>query len=211
MMAIGDHAPTFALPIHGRPKMATPDPVLYIDLGSPYAYLAFERAPSVLGADTELEPVLLGAIFARRGFGSWSQTPAREGRIAELEERARRYGLPAFRWPPGWPANGLGAMRCAMWAKQEGALEAFARAVFREQFVNGGDISQSELLLECAGRAGLNPLDAARAIEAPRIKLALREASDAAWDAGVRGVPSVRVGESIFYGDDQLELAAITS
>jgi 2-hydroxychromene-2-carboxylate isomerase len=191
--------------------MVTPRPVLYIDLGSPYAYLALERAASVLGMDPELEPVLLGAIFARRGFGSWGLTAARDGRIAEIEDRARRYGLPALRWPAAWPSDGLRAMRCAVWAKQEGAVEAFTRAVFHEQFVNGGDISEGELLMSCVRKAGLSPEEAGRAIELPQIKQALREATDAAWDAGVRGVPSLRVGESIFYGDDQLELAAVAA
>jgi 2-hydroxychromene-2-carboxylate isomerase len=47
-------------------------PILYFDLGSPYAYLAMQRAPSILRLAPETEPVLLGAIFARRGFGSWA-------------------------------------------------------------------------------------------------------------------------------------------
>lgn len=183
--------------------------MLYIDLGSPYAYLALERATVVLGGPPEVEPVLLGAIFARRGFGSWAATPARKGRIAEIEDRGRCYGLPSLSWHAAWPSNGLHAMRCAVWAKQHGAVEAFARAVFRRQFAEGGDISERDLILDCAGEAGLDPDEAARAIELPQIKQSLRDATDAAWDAGVRGVPSVRVGGSVFYGDDQLELAAV--
>jgi 2-hydroxychromene-2-carboxylate isomerase len=42
-------------------------PVLSVDLGSPCAYLAVERAPALPGAEPELQPVLLGAVFARRG------------------------------------------------------------------------------------------------------------------------------------------------
>jgi 2-hydroxychromene-2-carboxylate isomerase len=182
--------------------------MLYFDLGSPYAYLAFERAESVLRQPLELEPVLLGAIFARRGFGSWSATPARAGRVAEIESRATRYGLPPLRWPASWPPNGLQAMRCATWAKQQGAVETFARAVFRKQFADGGDLSQLELLRECARDAGLSPDDALEAANSPEVKQSLREATEAAWQAGVRGVPSLGLGGSIFYGDDQLELAA---
>jgi 2-hydroxychromene-2-carboxylate isomerase len=36
----------------------------------------------------------------------------------------------------------------------------------------------------------------------------MRAASEAAWAAGVGGVPTVRVGDALFYGDDQLERAA---
>jgi 2-hydroxychromene-2-carboxylate isomerase len=183
-------------------------PKLYFDLGSPYAYLALERAESVLGVRPELQPILLGAIFAKRGFGSWAATAARDGRVAEIESRAARYGLPPLRWPAVWPANGLQAMRCATWAARQGAAEEFAHAVFRKEFAEGGDISQPELLLECVEEVGLEADDAVRAISSPDIKNALRDATEAAWELGVRGVPSVRVGEAIFFGDDQLELAA---
>ena len=80
--------------------------------------------------------------------------------------------------------------------------------MFRREFAEGGDISERELLLECAGEAGLSSEDADRAMELPEIKQSLRDATDAAWNAGVRGVPSLQLGRSIFYGDDQLELAA---
>jgi hypothetical protein len=69
-------------------------PVLYFDLASPYAYLAVERAASVLGAEPALQPVLVGAIFGYRGWGSWAGTPERERNMAEIEQRARAYGLP---------------------------------------------------------------------------------------------------------------------
>jgi 2-hydroxychromene-2-carboxylate isomerase len=183
-------------------------PTLYFDLGSPYAYLAMQRAPSVLRREPEIEPVLLGAIFAWRGFGSWAQTAARNARMAEIEARAERYGLPSLRWPPSWPVNGLTAMRCATWAKQQGAADAFARAVFRQEFARGEDISDMPVLLDCAREAGLEVDAMARELELAPVKQALREATQAAWNAGVRGVPSLKVGESIFYGDDQLELAA---
>jgi 2-hydroxychromene-2-carboxylate isomerase len=188
--------------------LSTTGPVMYFDLGSPYAYLALSRAESVLGVRPDLRPVLLGAIFARRGFGSWARAKAREGRVAEIEERARRYGLPPLCWPVGWPGDGLVAMRCATWAQGQGRGEAFARAVFERQFVEGQDIADLELLLACARHADLDPEALSGALEQRAVKDALREATDRAWDAGVRGVPTLRIGESLFYGDDQLELAA---
>jgi 2-hydroxychromene-2-carboxylate isomerase len=188
--------------------LSTADPVMYFDLGSPYAYLALSRAESVLGVRPELQPVLLGAIFARRGFGSWAQTQAREGRVAEVEERAQRYGLPPVRWPVGWPGNGLVAMRCATWAHELGRGEAFARAVFARQFVEGGDIADLEMLLACARDAELDAEALGGALEQSAVKDSLREATDRAWEAGVRGVPTLQVGEALFYGDDQLEPAA---
>src|SRR4051794_28844871 len=117
------------------------DVELYFDLGSPYAYLAVARAEEALGGRPVLRPVLLGAIFGARGYGSWARTAQRDQRVAEIEARAERYGLPPIRWPEGWPLNGLGAMRACVWANEQGALDEFARAVFEHEFVRGEDTS----------------------------------------------------------------------
>ena len=183
-------------------------PTLYFDLASPYAYLAIERAERVLGVRPSLEPILVGAIFKWRGRGSWALTPELIGRVAELEERAARYGLPPFAWPGSWPANSLAAMRAATWAKERGAVEGFATAVYRREFVAGADIADLEVLAACAEEAGLDPAAMREAIQSPAIKQRLKDATGAAWDAGVRGVPSLRVGGTVLFGDDRLEEAA---
>src|SRR5438309_8906954 len=110
---------------------------LYYDLGSPYAYLAVARSGRVLGQEVTLQPVLVGAIFARRGWGSWGHTGERERNFAEIARRAAAYGLPPVSWPAGWPNNTLAAMRMAVWADGAGAGEAFARAGFAAAFVHG--------------------------------------------------------------------------
>ena len=183
-------------------------PTLYFDLASPYAYLAVARAASGLGLTPALEPILLGAMFQWRGHGSWAHTPTRAAHMAEIEARARRYGLPAIVWPGEWPGNSLAAMRAAVWASELGRVDAFAQAVYRAQFVEGRSLSEAGLLAACAEAAGLPSDELTVAIARPEIKLRLREATAAAWAAGVRGVPTLAVGGALFYGDDQLEHAA---
>jgi 2-hydroxychromene-2-carboxylate isomerase len=139
---------------------------LYFDLGSPYAYLAVARAEAVLGRPPDLEPVLLGAIFRLRGGGSWSQTAQRASEIAEVERRAAAYGLPAMAWPEGWPLDGLRTMRAAIWAKQQDAVDAFAQAAFRHQFVDGRDLSGADALAAVAEEVGLSGDDQLEAVKA---------------------------------------------
>lgn len=179
-------------------------PVLYFDLGSPYAYLAVERAVRALGVELRLQPVLLGAIFAHRGWGSWSQTPERTRNIAEVERRATAYGLPDVVWPPGWPANTLKAMRAAVWADEQGAGEAFARAAFRAAFAHGRDLGEVDVIAEVGESVGLHAQDLEAALEEERLKDSLKTVTAEAITDGVRGVPSVRVDTRVFYGDDQL-------
>ena len=178
---------------------------LYFDLGSPYAYLAVSRAHAVLGRPPDLEPVLLGAIFRLRGWGSWSQTARRAGEIAEVQRRAAAYGLPPVALPEGWPLNGLRTMRAATWAKQRNMVDAFVRVAFRRQFVEARDLSGTDALAEVAEEVGLAGDELRAAIESPTVKDQLKSATERAWEAGVRGVPTVGVGSRLFYGDDQLE------
>jgi 2-hydroxychromene-2-carboxylate isomerase len=118
-------------------------PRIYFDLGSPYAYLAVERASAVLARTPDLVPVLLGAIFQWRGSGSSAMTSQRADRVRELERRARNYGLPPVVWPKEWPANGLAAMRAATWARRNRRGTEFASSVYRQQFGAGADISDT--------------------------------------------------------------------
>lgn len=188
--------------------MSTAPLILYFDLGSPYAYLAAERAGRVLGVEPRLEPVLVGGIFIERGHGSWAHTDERPQRIAEIEARAERYGLPPMRWPPEWPDNTLKAMRAAIWADRLGHGRAFALAAFRHAFRDGADLSRLDEIVAVARSLGLPSKEMAAAIERQEIKEALRRSTQRAWQRGVVGVPCVEVDEEIFYGDDRLEAAA---
>ena len=183
-------------------------PSLYLDIGSPYAYLAVERGPSVLGTPLRLQPVLLGAIFKLRGRGSWARTDQRGAGIAEVEARAQRYGLAPIVWPENWPGNSMAADRAAVWALEQGRGESFIRALYDLEFARGADIEDPETLRAAASGAGLDPDLLLTAIQQTEVKEALRQATEQAWQLGVQGVPTLRVGETNFYGDDQLEAAA---
>jgi 2-hydroxychromene-2-carboxylate isomerase len=183
---------------------------LYFDVGSPYSFLAVERAERVLGELPELRPVLLGGLFKLGGRVSWGVgDPAlREAGMLEVESRATAYGLPAIRWPKPWPGNYLTAMRIATWADARGACAAFAFAAGRRLFLRGCDLSQDEECAAAAEEAGLDGIEALRAAAGPDVKQALREATEAAFARGVVGVPTVAVGDELFWGDDRLEEAA---
>jgi 2-hydroxychromene-2-carboxylate isomerase len=179
---------------------------LYYDLASPYAYLAVARAADLLGEAPRLQPVLVGAIFGWRGRGSWAHTPLRAAGEAEIERRAARYGLPPLAWPDGWPLNSLTAMRAAVWAERQGRGPEFARAVYEREFAHGEDVSGVDAL-EAIGRSvGVEGIR--DAVADPEIKLALREATEAAWQRGVQGVPTLEAGRRLYFGDDRLEEAA---
>lgn len=182
----------------------------YFDLGSPYAYLTAERIDDVLGESVRWQPVSLGAIFKLAERSSWSlgDPERRAGGMAEVERRALSYGLPPLRWPDRWPGNYLTAMRAATYADREGSGREFAFQAFRGAFQQGHDLSVPGRVFKVAQAAGLDPQAVEEATGDPDIKLALREATDAAHRLGVFGVPTIAIGGELFWGDDRLEDAA---
>ena len=192
--------------------MPEPASVFYFDLGSPYAYLMAERISgrfAEAGLDQpEWQPVLLGGLFKRFGRSSWAQGSAdqRGEGIAEVERRATEYGLPPLVWPEPWPGNTLQAMRAAIFAKQAGRTVSYALAAFRQAFAGGADLSELDNVLVAAAACELHPRAVSAGIGTRAVKQGLIDATAEAGDRGVTGVPTLRVGELLFWGDDQLEL-----
>lgn len=183
-------------------------PIFYYDLGSPFAYLAAERVHAVLGEAPIWQPVLLGAIFKATERRSWGLSADRAEGIAECERRARARGLPPFRWPEPWPGDMLQAMRAATFAKRIGRAVAFSLAAFRQQFAGGRDLGVPDNVLLAGAACELHPRALLKALELQSVKDELREATAAAVARGVVGVPTIAVGEELFWGDDRLEQAA---
>jgi 2-hydroxychromene-2-carboxylate isomerase len=190
---------------------STPRATFYFDLGSPYAYLAAERISGLFAEagleQPEWQPILLGGLFKRFGRDSWANGPGRADGIAEVERRAAAYGLPPLVWPEPWPGNTLIAMRTAIFAKQTGRTVSFALAAFRQTFAAGRDLSDPDNVLIAAAACELHPNAVSKAVQTDAVKRGLREATDAAAELGVRGVPSLLVEGEVFWGDDRLEEA----
>jgi 2-hydroxychromene-2-carboxylate isomerase len=192
-----------------------PRGTFFYDLGSPYAYLAAERIHRVFedaGAEPPVwQPILLGALFKRFDRDSWANGPAREEGLREVERRAQAYGLPPIRWPDPFPGNSLFAMRVATFATEIGRGVSLPLAAFRQAFAAGRDLSDPDNVFIAAASAELHPRALRAAAERESIKARLREATTAAGDVGVTGVPAVVIGDEVFWGDDRLEEAAASS
>jgi 2-hydroxychromene-2-carboxylate isomerase len=185
-------------------------PVFYYDFYSPYAYMAAERIHDVLPVLPIWQPISFGHVLGRSGRVPWSMDERREEGIAECERRAAERGLPPLRWPPGWPRETFSLLpaRAAIFAQQTGRVVAFSLACFRQVFAAGRPMNEPDNVLIAAAACELHPRAVLKGIETEAVKRALQEATDAAWERGVRGIPAVAVGDEVFWGDDRLEDAA---
>jgi 2-hydroxychromene-2-carboxylate isomerase len=183
-------------------------PIFYYDLGSPYAWLAAERIHHVLPQTAVWQPILLGGIWQQSGGQSWGITDQRDEGMREVERRAKKYELLPVKWPDDWPTNTLKAMRAATFAQQTGRTVAFSLAAFRQAFAAGRDLQDLDNVLIAAAACELHPNAVLKGIELQSTKDRLKQATQDAYDRGVRGVPSVAIGDAVFWGDDRLEEAA---
>jgi 2-hydroxychromene-2-carboxylate isomerase len=188
----------------------------YYDFSSPYAYLAAERISGVFaeaGAEQpEWMPVSTAFIFTAAGKVPWSLQPGGPN-PADLEEIARRAaerGLPEVKYVEGWPdeSYSLLPLRAAHYAKQTGRVVSFSLAAFRQQFAAGHRLDDLDNVLIAAAASELHPNAVSKAVETRPVKDAVREATDEAIAIGAIGVPTIAVGDELFWGDDRLEEAA---
>jgi 2-hydroxychromene-2-carboxylate isomerase len=194
-------------PLAGATIHRVPD--FYLDYSSPYAYLAAARIDALIPGAT-WRPIAFGALIRQLGKVPWSLGPGRAAGVAEVEARARARGLPPVRWPDGWPAESysLHPLRAGLLAADAGRIREFSAEIYRLVFAEGRTLTEPAPVLEAAAAAGVDP-DAVRAgLDDPAIKARLRAATDAAIARGVTGVPTVAVGDALFWGDDRLEDAA---
>jgi 2-hydroxychromene-2-carboxylate isomerase len=186
-------------------------PVFYYDFNSPYAWLAAERVNGVLPVPPVWQPVSFGHILQASGREPWSfHEPSRSEGVAEVERRAAERGLPAPRWIDGWPraTYSLLPLRAAIFAQQAGRTVSFSLAAFRQFFAAGRTLAELDNVLIAAAASELHPRAVTKGVESRSVKDALREATEQAIALGVPGVPTVAVGDQLFWGDDKLEEAA---
>jgi 2-hydroxychromene-2-carboxylate isomerase len=187
------------------------EPVFFYDFSSPYAYLSAHRVDELLPAPPRWQPILFGALILDIGKEPWSwrEGPARDARMRECERRAAALGLP-LRWPRDWPRGTYSVLvlRAALVAEELGRLRDFSLAAYRHGLGLGRDLTDVEVVVEAAAEAGIEGEAVRAGVGRPEIKARLREATDAARERGVTGIPTVAVGEELFWGDDRLEAAA---
>ena len=181
----------------------------YFDFISPYAYLAAERIDELIPEAT-WKPIAFPFLLAE--VGRLDEVLSRDPRpaLAEVRRRAAERGLPEINPPEGWPNDiwSIVPPRAALYADERGRLRAFAHAAYRQQFDYGRALDDIANVFAAARQAGLDPGEVGEAVERPDIKDRLKQNTDEAVARGVMGIPTVAIGENLFWGEDRVDEAA---
>jgi 2-hydroxychromene-2-carboxylate isomerase len=178
----------------------------WFDPVSPYSYLAFERLPEAfvgLSYTVSYRPIVFAALLkAHAQKGPAEIEPKRAWTFRQVHWLAHRAGIP-IDTPLRHPFNPIALSRLALATAAEGATPS--------RFV-------CETILRHVWRGGADAEDPARhaalvAQLSPRVdptsdanKQRLRDATDAALARGVFGVPTLGIGDKLFWGFDSLDM-----
>jgi len=173
----------------------------YFDFISPYAYLGLMRLRE-LPQDLEIHyrPVLFAGLL-----NHWEQkgpaeiAPKRSWTYRSCTWWASAHGIP-FRFPAAHPFNSLPYLRLAIAAGSTGQA---VRLIFEALWTSAADPADPALLAELAGALDVDP----QAWSRQPVKDALRAGTQQAIAAGVFGVPTLRVGDELFWGADATDFA----
>jgi len=182
----------------------------YFDFISPYGYLASTQVEALAaryGREVDWKPVLLGiTVLKVMGLKPLPETPLKKDYIAIDKPRmAKLLGVP-FVEHGIKGVNSLAASRAFLWLKARDAALArdFARRIYARLWVQGRDITTADAVADEGEALGIARADLLAAIASPDMKVALKEAVDAAIARGVFGVPTFIADGEPIWGVDRL-------
>ena len=179
----------------------------YFDYESPNAYLAWIQLPKVAqryGFTVESVPVLYAALLDAHGQLGPGELPAK-GRwmVKNILRKAALLGVPLN--PPAFlPFNPLLALRMTVLPLEATERHALIDALFRAVWVRGLHVSDAAVVEGVANEIGLPGAALVARAQMPEVKQQLRLQTDEAIAGGVFGVPSMEVGDEVFWGYDDL-------
>jgi 2-hydroxychromene-2-carboxylate isomerase len=176
---------------------------LFFDLACPFTYLAAEK---VERAFTQVTWTPTSSETLQRRC--LSDDPEGESRVrAAAERRASELRLPLV-WPERFPQQVPAAMRAASFAAELGRGGAFVLAAGRLAFCGGFDLDDPEILAEAAAAAGIPLVECFGAAGDAARDGAAERAGRTLLAAGADRLPALRVGRSLFWGEQRVVTAA---
>lgn len=175
----------------------------YFDFISPFAWLQLRKVLA-LRARIAIEPVpiVFAAVLDKLGQLGPAEIPGkRDFTYRFVQWQAAQQGVP-LRFPPAHPFNPLPASRLCIAA---GTSWQAVERIFAHIWQKGEAADSADALRGLAHELRVEDIDAALADD--RVKQQLRANTAQALDNGVFGVPTLHLGQDLFWGDDATGMA----
>jgi len=175
------------------------------DYISPYAYLAWTQVHALAlrhRREVEPVPVLFAALLDANGQKGPAEIPAKRVYLfKDVLRTAHLLGVP-LEPPPAHPFNPLLALRVSSLPMPAPTRRRLIDGLYAATWGGGGGVTDPDAVSRIATAAGLDgPRAVAEAAEPPA-KDRVRRATEEALAAGAFGVPTIFVGDELFWGFD---------
>jgi len=185
---------------------------LLFDFASPNVYFAWRILPEILartGAKLVVTPCLLGGLFKltnnRAPFEAFAPVKGKmEYEKLEIQRFVVKHKLTKFRMNPHFPVTSLIPMRGLVAAWMQGDPTAYIEAGLAGFWEEGLKLSDAEVFFERMNAAGLDGPGLVAAGQTPEVKQKLIELTQNAADRGAFGLPTMFVGDEMFFGKERL-------
>lgn len=183
----------------------------YLALTSPYTYMGHDRFEALAakhGAQVRYRLVDVERVFSTAGtLPVKARPPQRQAyRMMELRRWRDRLGLPLNLEPAFFPADANPASRMVVAAMLEGTAPGpLIGACLRAVWVEERNLADTATLIAIAGACGMDGAALMEASGSEAVQAAIDENTEAAIAAGVFGMPTWKIGEELFWGQDRLD------
>ena len=184
----------------------------YFDYACPWAYMGSCRVEAYfadLGVEIDFRPIHLAT----------AREPTAGQAPASGERKSRWVASDLQAWSELTGANvNLSArdlitrstrlaLKAALVAADAGRFREYHYPTYRARWAEARDISEREAVRGLLAGAGLDAEAAIARAQSPELEARLERDTQDAMGRGVFGVPTVFVGERMFWGNDRFELA----
>ncbi len=186
--------------------MTSAEPIRFLfDYLSPYAYIAWTQVHALAERnrrEVEPVPVLFAALLGTYGHKGPAEIPPKRIYVMKNALRiAHRLGLPLAP-PPAHPFNPLLALRASSLPLPATKRRALIDRLFAATWGGGPGVEDPAVVARLASEVGLDGDAVVSEARFGEAKARLRAQTDAAVAAGVFGVPTIFVGDELFWGYD---------
>lgn len=182
---------------------------LYWDVGSTNTYFAYKLLQPLLartGAELVLHPFNLGYVFRAHDYVLMEEPEAKlANRKRDLMRWAEKHGLP-FRFPDQFPIKTSRVLRGALAMRKWSLEAAYTEAVLDAYWErNDAGIVEYAGLRTIVSALGVDPNEFEKISESTEVRQQLIDSTNRGLERGVFGVPSIFVGDELFWGKDRME------
>ena len=179
----------------------------FFDPISPYAWLAstqLSRLEDATGRTVVAKPVLFAGLLKAHGHKGPAEIPAKRNYLfRDVLRRAASYGV-TIEGPPTHPFNPLLALRACIAIETNESRLWIAKQLMDAAWSQGLDITRQDVVADVIQLSGEDSQEIMKRTQEPAIKQALLDATDNAVSLGLFGVPTFKVDNQLFWGDDRI-------